>query len=182
MICNMHFLLSISWVPSCLFSFQSHCANSDTWIQWLIVYYAKVVTHKTSIYHWRYIYKSSNFFSFNLMSLCLLSVERWAFKHPKEHSMMWWPLHHLYPKYCCCIVLPPLPYSFITSGFSLGFFWVVQHHLDCLVHHLDHNRMQLCTTWVQSKVMEGYSQLCYSYVNKACTRGTAWSCVLLWSL
>ena len=44
----------------------------------------------------------------------------------------------------------------IAPGFSLGFFQVVQHHLDCLVHHLDHNGMQLCTTWVQSKVNAGY--------------------------
>ena len=31
------------------------------------------------------------------------------------------------------------------TGFSLGFFRVVQHHLD-------HNGMQLCTTWIQSQV------------------------------
>ena len=36
---------------------------------------------------------------------------------------------------CCICVHAP--------GFSLGFFRVVQHHLDYLVHHLDHNRMQL---------------------------------------
>ena len=38
--------------------------------------------------------------------------------------------------------------SRFQTGFSLGFFRVVQHHLDCLVHHLDRNGMQLCTTWI----------------------------------
>ena len=41
------------------------------------------------------------------------------------------------------------------TGFSLGFFWVVQHHLDYLVHHLDYNGMQLCTTWIQ-KVIDSW--------------------------
>ena len=46
--------------------------------------------------------------------------------------------------------------------FSLGFFWVVQQHLKSLVHHLDHNGMQLRTNWVQSKVMDGFGQIYYS--------------------
>ena len=50
-------------------------------------------------------------------------------------------------------------------GFSLGFFRVVQHHFDCPVHHLDHNGMQICTTWVQSKVTDGYGQICFSCVS-----------------
>ena len=40
--------------------------------------------------------------------------------------------------------------------------------------------MQLCTTWVQSKVMDGYGQTCCSCVRKGCTMGTRWSCLLLW--
>ena len=47
---------------------------------------------------------------------------------------------------------------------------------------LDHNGMQLCTTWVQSKIINGYGQICCSCVSKGCTTGTRWSCVLLWSL
>ena len=54
------------------------------------------------------------------------------------------------------------------ARFSLGFFSVVQHPLDCLVHHLDHDGMQLCITWVQRKVMPGYGQICYSCVSKGC--------------
>ena len=46
------------------------------------------------------------------------------------------------------------------SGFSLGLFWVVQHNLHCLVHQLDHNGMQLCTTWVQGKTTNGYGLIC----------------------
>ena len=45
-------------------------------------------------------------------------------------------------------VASPLEKSGAHAGFSLGFFRVVQHHLDCLVHHLDNSGMQWCTTWV----------------------------------
>ena len=56
-----------------------------------------------------------------------------------------------------------------VTGFSLVFFPVVQHHLDCLVHHLDHNGIQLCTTCVQGKSythVDGCGQICYSCVYK----------------
>ena len=49
--------------------------------------------------------------------------------------------------------------SVFKAGFLLGFFRVVQRHLDCLVHHLDHNSMQLCTTWIQSEVWMAMVQL-----------------------
>ena len=39
-----------------------------------------------------------------------------------------------------------------SAGFLPASFWVVQHHLDCLVHHLDNSGMQLYTTWVQEKL------------------------------
>ena len=42
--------------------------------------------------------------------------------------------------------------------------------------------MQLCTTWVQGKVMDGNGQICYSCVSKGCTTEARRSCVLLWSL
>ena len=69
--------------------------------------------------------------------------------------------------------------SICWPGFLLGFFRVVQHYLDCLVHHLDHNGMQLWTTWVQSKVMDGYSQICYSYVSKGCTTHQVELCIVV---
>ena len=43
---------------------------------------------------------------------------------------------------------PSLGYGVLR--FSLGFFQVVQHLLDCMVHHLDNSGMQLCTTMVES--------------------------------
>ena len=58
-----------------------------------------------------------------------------------------------------------------TPGLPPGFFLVVQHHLDSLVHHLDHNETQLCTPMAQSKAMNGYGAVCYSaYVSKGLHR------------
>ena len=59
--------------------------------------------------------------------------------------------------------------KWFNAGFSLVFFRVVQHHLDCLVHNLDNSGMQLCTTcFLNYKCyMEGISLSAHSSWSKS---------------
>ena len=51
-----------------------------------------------------------------LISIALLSTAHLAFKRPKAHSITFLALHKFSSKYCSCLLLPPLGYSFIRYG------------------------------------------------------------------
>ena len=108
---------------------------------------------------------------------CHLRHYNWPRLIHRPHVRRTLPRRKLEAVKSCFVYVTPL-----TSIYSRVFARLLSNGaapMGCLVHDLDTSGVQLCTTWVQSKVMDGYGQICYSCISKGWTTGTRRGCVLL---